>query len=527
MAGSAGEGPGRRAPWRWAVLAGLLAAELGLLTVLGDLPTIGPLGQLVSTLRMGMAVALASAVTAWMLLRAVETSPEPLPPWRPWPWLLAHAAAFLPVALLTPRLFGPGAAPPTGGRVAPWLALLAGATVLALRSAVPFGWLGRRLGRTWGVPVVALAAGLASWRVMAASEALWGRMADGTLRAVAWLLRLVSAEVIVDLPERVIGLGAFEVEIAQHCAGIDGVGLTLVFQSIWIGLAHGRLRLGRALLLLPAGAAVALAGNVLRIAGLVWLGGNGHEELAVGAFHSKVGWLLFTAIALASVAATEHLDWLRRPQALAAGGGMPAAAGPWVAPLLASLATAMAMEVVGAGTGPMAYGLRVAAPLLVLAGVRRWWPRPLVGRSGLAALLGLGAGVLWVVAHRAEPALPPPWLADLSLPARGAWIAVRLLGSTLVIPVAEELAFRGFLLSWLAPHGEGSGRDFGLPAALLSSLAFGALHAGWWQGTLAGLAFALALRLRGRLGDAILAHMVANGVVALAVLAGGRWDLWR
>jgi len=111
---------------------------------------------------------------------------------------------------------------------------------------------------------------------------------------------------------------------------------------------------------------------------------------------------------------------------------------------------------------------------------------------------------------------------------RLAWVALRVLGSVLVIPLAEELAFRGWLLRWL------SSRDFeAVPprawtwtALILSSLAFGAVHARLLAGTLAGLCFALAYRWRGRLGDAAVAHAAANAVVAAAVLAGGRWALW-
>jgi len=38
--------------------------------------------------------------------------------------------------------------------------------------------------------------------------------------------------------------------------------------------------------------------------------------------------------------------------------------------------------------------------------------------------------------------------------------------------------------------------------------------------------FAVAWMRRGRLGDAILAHALANACIAVAVLGFGRWDLW-
>jgi len=98
----------------------------------------------------------------------------------------------------------------------------------------------------------------------------------------------------------------------------------------------------------------------------------------------------------------------------------------------------------------------------------------------------------------------------------------------LVIPVVEELAFRGFLLRWLVSPAFESvpPRPWRWSAVLLSSLAFGALHDHWILGTFAGLAFAAVLLWRGRLGAASLAHMLTNAGIAVAVLGFGRWDLW-
>ena len=61
---------------------------------------------------------------------------------------------------------------------------------------------------------------------------------------------------------------------------------------------------------------------------------------------------------------------------------------------------------------------------------------------------------------------------------------------------------------------------------LASSVAFGLLHERWLAGTLAGMAFALAAGRRGRLADAVVAHMTANGLLALLALATRNWGLW-
>src|SRR5262249_30080120 len=115
--------------------------------------------------------------------------------------------------------------------------------------------------------------------------------------------------------------------------------------------------------------------------------------------------------------------------------------------------------------------------------------------------------------------LPWPWATG--------WLAFRVIGAVLVVPLAEELAFRGYLMRRLiAPAvDEGPPGEFSLLSRVASSGLFGALHGrAWAAGTLAGVVFALALYRRGRLGDAVLAHATANGLLAAGALAGFSWS---
>ena len=62
---------------------------------------------------------------------------------------------------------------------------------------------------------------------------------------------------------------------------------------------------------------------------------------------------------------------------------------------------------------------------------------------------------------------------------------------------------------------------------LVSSAAFGALHGQLWPaGAVAGLVYALALKGRGRLGDAIVAHATTNALLACCASLTGNWSLW-
>jgi len=108
------------------------------------------------------------------------------------------------------------------------------------------------------------------------------------------------------------------------------------------------------------------------------------------------------------------------------------------------------------------------------------------------------------------------------------WVVFRVLGSVMIVPLAEELAFRGYVMRKLVaqdfenvPLGH-----FTWYAFVLSSVWFGVLHGRWVAGSLAGMGYALALTQRGQLADAMLAHMTTNALIAAYVLSHSAWALW-
>jgi CAAX prenyl protease-like protein len=126
-------------------------------------------------------------------------------------------------------------------------------------------------------------------------------------------------------------------------------------------------------------------------------------------------------------------------------------------------------------------------------------------------------------------------LAALSPAARWAWIAFRVAAAIVTVPIAEELAFRGYLARRLVSREFDQVSFTGLTALSigLSSVVFGLEHMRNlmdWQhlalGTLAGLAFAAVLRRRGRMGDAVVAHAFSNLLLAAWVLGFGDWAQW-
>ena len=68
---------------------------------------------------------------------------------------------------------------------------------------------------------------------------------------------------------------------------------------------------------------------------------------------------------------------------------------------------------------------------------------------------------------------------------------------------------------------------FTLLSVAASCIAFGAMHSTQFiAATLAGLAYAFTMLHRGRIGDAAVAHMTTNALLAAWVLATGEFSRW-
>ena len=140
--------------------------------------------------------------------------------------------------------------------------------------------------------------------------------------------------------------------------------------------------------------------------------------------------------------------------------------------------------------------------------------------------------MVWIGLQRADVPADRTFAAGLSaLPAarKFAWLMFRTAGAVLTVPVAEELAFRGYLIRKLVasdfetvPAGQFTWFSF-----VASSLLFGLLHQQWIAGTIAGMLFAIAFYRRGRICDAVVAHASANAILAAYVLGTHQWSLWN
>ena len=397
--------------------------------------------------------------------------------------------------------------------------------------------------RSWGASIrlgartaaIALAVGASATAAGLLARELWRPMGRWTFESVHLLLAATGLPIQYVPSEALIGTETFSVTIAPECSGYEGIGLVLAFLAAYLWLDRRRLSFPRAWLLLPMGTVAIWSANVLRITLLILLGTFGSPEVALGGFHSQAGWLAFNAVALGLLATARHTRYFRRerdePSRMAMVHAGPSPEAVYLAPMLAIVAASMIGAAFSAGGVDLWYPIRLLAVAVPLWAYRReyaairWsvsWAAPAIG--GLVFLLWIAR---WPAAIGTSP-IRSTVLDALGPAAAAAWLAARAIGSAVTVPIAEELAFRGFLARRILavdfnaiPHGR-----FTWVSLVLSSIAFGVLHGRWIEGTIAGMLYAYAYHRRGSLGDAVAAHATTNALLGAEAILTGDWSLF-
>lgn len=180
-----------------------------------------------------------------------------------------------------------------------------------------------------------------------------------------------------------------------------------------------------------------------------------------------------------------------------------------IRPFVAEMRAAFSWEAVVVGVGVCA----------MWVGLDGFYPN----LSELSVKVGLGKAA-------ATPILP--WNPHLQFGngAVLAWffIAVRILGSSLVVPAVEEVFFRSFLYRYIA-KSDFQSVALGTFAALpffLTSAVFAFEHEEWLAGLLCGFAYQGLVIWKKRLGDAIVAHGITNFLLGVWVVWKGAWNFW-
>ena len=420
----------------------------------------------------------------------------------------------------------------------------------------------KALGVAWAYAVVSTVAAMSARTVgrfvWDAPDSSVGRaLQAATFRGVHALLSVFYSPVLEDPARVILGTSKFQVLIAGTCSGVEGLALMLAVGVGWLFYARRELRLQRAVWLVPVALGLMWVLNLVRISVLIALGDAGHADLALNGFHSEAGWIFFNAVAIGFLIAAQKIAWLRKGEAAIGGwaletsvespiskserSGAPApafvVAQAYLVPFLAITAVSLLTRALSSGFEVL-YPVRVVVGVVVLWCFRRVY-REVDWRFGWVGVVGgVVVFAVWLgVARWMTPSAAAVFAGD-SLAAglefltpwqRWLWLAARVLAAVFVVPVAEELAFRGYLARRVVsaevatvPYAR-----LGVVAVAVSAASFGVLGGRMFVGGIfAGVVFALVAKWRNRLGEAVAAHAVANLLLAVWVVARGEYWLW-
>ncbi len=155
--------------------------------------------------------------------------------------------------------------------------------------------------------------------------------------------------------------------------------------------------------------------------------------------------------------------------------------------------------------------------------------------SGEAILVGIAVFAAWVgldglypMMFRRQESFNPARTFGQGSALSLFFIAVRMIGASIVVPMLEEVFYRSFLYRyfihpqfWKIPLNRFNWRAF-----LIIGVIFGVGHFEWLPGILCAFAYQTLVCRNNRLGDAISAHATTNILLSCWVVIGDNYIFW-
>ena len=336
------------------------------------------------------------------------------------------------------------------------------------------------------------------------------------------------------------GTNRFVVEIWPACSGYEGMALMIALLATYCFLQRDHLRIKRALWIIPLASLAIFALNGIRIAVLIAIGHFYSPQLALDGFHVVGGWLNLLIVLVASLVTLNVFPYfLKNPLLPRVQKGEDL---PFLLPLIVLMVAGLFDQIFNANFDWL-YPIPILCSALAIIYYRSYLLKLIEKPSFTASVIGVLVFFIWIWLVPVDIAKSELFMSEISTAPLGFalfWLACRVIGAVLIVPIAEELAFRGFALPclrvWLnnllnknilfklSPHCMAL---IGTALSLaLTSILFGMLHSDFLAGLLAGVGFGIAYLLRRKLIDAIVAHVVTNGLLAIYVIVFGYWSYW-
>jgi exosortase E/protease (VPEID-CTERM system) len=332
----------------------------------------------------------------------------------------------------------------------------------------------------------------------------------------------------------IIGSGDFFGQISPACSGYEGMILSVLFLGIYFYLEPSKTSaLQKALVILLACVAIFLL-NALRLALLVYIGAHFSAEVAREGFHTNFGLLALVVVVVAAVASTLILVTPRSSAPEKADANFlnfdHDASSRMLIPLIYLIGSLLLCGLFS-GKFFWLYPVPILAASAGLYQIRSTLRSLKLEMTAAPFLLALATFLAWlqlVPADAKESEAFQNALFSAPFPLIVFWLSLRLFGATVIIPLVEELAFRGafneLLGNALRRYWTEGAAQFG--AMIAVAVCFGLVHSNFFAGVLAGLAFGVARWRRDELGDAIVCHALTNLMLSLYILLSGNWSYW-
>jgi CAAX prenyl protease-like protein len=190
---------------------------------------------------------------------------------------------------------------------------------------------------------------------------------------------------------------------------------------------------------------------------------------------------------------------------------------------------------------PLAYAAKVAIVTAVVIACRSTWrdlrPRPSARPLALAVGLGLAVTAAWVGLDGLYPTtdslgkragFDPGSISSAA--GRLGFIAVRLYGLVLLVPLFEELFWRSFAIRYLVDPDDFTRTPIGRVtpmAAIATAVVFAMAHpVEWLPAVLTGLVWAWLVYRTKSITACVVSHVTANLALGIYVLTAHDWKFW-
>lgn len=187
---------------------------------------------------------------------------------------------------------------------------------------------------------------------------------------------------------------------------------------------------------------------------------------------------------------------------------------------------------------PFAYIAKIAIVISVLGALAKSWCKEVTG-SPKALITGAIFGILGIVLWIGIEKIPYPHIggrssfnpfsavSDPSL--RYLWIATRFVGLAAVVPVIEELFWRGFLIRYIDNMDDYQkvipGNHSWVATGVVTA-AFTSIHPEWLAAVVYALLTDQLLRRTKSVGACVAMHAVTNLLLGIYVIITKSWHLW-